>query len=137
MFNKIFSNIPSSRRIICACAIGIFTIVFSTTIGEFVIALHNRYSTYPTGWDTNMYGNSAAVSFVFVLIMSALIVKVALKKIDRSSLITGILLFLLLGVISSRVPNLTPKSWCKYELTIYSCQTYESWRYAESNLINP
>ena len=104
-----------------AIGLGVVCVLGASTVGEFLIALHNRYSVYPVGTDTNMYGNSGAVSIVFCAFVVALIIFLLYRKFDVKAVILFIVGFLVIGGFGARVPSFVPEEWCKYELTIYPC----------------
>lgn len=83
-------------RLIAAIVIFVGGVVLANTVGEFIVALHNRYSVYPVGMETNMYGDSYAVAMLFCLVTAVLSVWVLSKKIDAVgiAIVFGVVFFL-------------------------------------------
>lgn len=60
-------------RLLAAAVIGVIAVLCATTIGEFAVSVHNRYSVYPVGTDTNMYANSAIGQGIVCLLAAVVI----------------------------------------------------------------
>lgn len=125
----------SVGRLIASMVIFVGGVVLANTVGEFIVALHNRYSVYPVGTDTNMYGNSFAVAMLFCLVMTVLSVRVLCKKIDAVGIAVVFGLVFFAGMLIGRetIPSFVPESWCKYELTIYPCSDASPAFYQDPN----
>lgn len=117
---RIIEQVPN-KNLIAIILVFVVTAVFATTVGEFVVALHNRYSVYPSGWDTDMYGNSLAVSWGVCLLGAYAVSWLFTKEHNFKMLIVLVVSFFILASVSSNFPNFLPSDWCKYELSIYPC----------------
>lgn len=120
---KFFGWETSVGRLIAVIVIFVGGVVLANTVGEFIVALHNRYSVYPVGMDTNMYGYSFAVAMLFCLVMAVLSVWVLSKKMDAMgiTIVFGVVFFAGIPIGIEIIPSFIPETWCKYELTIYPC----------------
>lgn len=100
-------------------------LAFIPTFAEFIIALHNRYSVYPAGTDTNMYGNAFALQILLAAGLGLLVgLRIPFSLAYRSA---GVICTMVaLVVVSNFVPSFLPPEWCKYELTLYSCDNTQA-----------
>lgn len=117
----LFGEHISWRRIIAVFAIGLAAVLSATTVGEFAVSVHNRYSVYPAGTDTNMYGNSAIGQMLVCLAAAIIIGYLLRKKFDVGVVSIALVLFIIFAVLSSQIHSFVPEDWCRYELTMYRC----------------
>lgn len=117
----IFGEHISWYRIVGMVVIGAIAVLTASTVGEFAVSAHNRYSVYPAGTDTNMYGNSAIGQGLTCLLAAGAIAYLLRKRIDVGAVALAFVLCLLLVGFSSQVSSFIPEDWCKYELTMYRC----------------
>lgn len=109
-----------SMRYIIGLVVVAVCLVLIPTLSEFIIALHNHYSVYPAGTDTNMYGNA----FLLQIILGAglgLLVGLRLPFGAAYRAAGVICTVVALIVMPNVIPSFLPVEWCKYELTLYSC----------------
>lgn len=118
----LFGEQISWYRIIGILVIGSIAVLAASTVGEFAVSVHNRYSVFPPGTDTNMYGNSLIGQMVVCLLAAVLMGYLLRKKIDVGLVSIAVVLFFVLGGLSSQVRSFIPEDWCRYELTMYRCQ---------------
>lgn len=81
---------------IVAGIVFVVAIGFSQSIGEFLVALQNRYATYPAGTDTNMYARSGALSAIVSLSAAWLIAYIFKMATLRWYIVAGLLLLSIL-----------------------------------------
>ncbi len=117
----LFGEYVSVLRIGLAVCVALCAILIASTIGEFVVSVDNRYSVYPVGTDTNMYGNSAIGQGWVCLLAASYIAYLLVKKLNTRAIFIAIFLFFILGALSAQFPSFIPEDWCRYELTMYSC----------------
>lgn len=108
-------------RVGLALGLALLGVFGASTVGEFLVALDNRYSVYPVGTDTNMYGNSVAVSIVFCALTVSLIILLLYRKFDAKAVILFIVGLFVVGGLSAQVASFVPEKWCESELTLYPC----------------
>ncbi len=108
------------RTWLAVAAIISLAVALVPTAAEFIVALHNRYSVYPPGTDTDMLSNTIlakGILSVVVVVLCGYILGILRKRAAILLPIGVIILF----VLSEVVPTYIPHDWCKYELRIYSC----------------
>jgi hypothetical protein len=109
-----------SAKKITIVLLAIIGIVLAPTIAEFLIALHNRYSVYPAGTDTNMLANTIILqSFLAAMIAIACVHFLRIKQKLRFIILPICVIIALVAV--NFLPSYVPAKWCQYELTIYDC----------------
>ncbi|MBP9686461.1 MAG: hypothetical protein KBD66_01515 [Candidatus Doudnabacteria bacterium] len=116
-----FGQTISWGRAWVVVVIGAVTVLCATTVGEFAVSVHNRYSVYPVGTDTNMYANSGIGQGVVCLVAAVAIGYVMRKRLDKKLIAIAAILFFVFMIASSHVQSFVPVGWCRYELTMYSC----------------
>lgn len=133
---KILDQEVSNTRIISAIVVALFTLLTSTTIGEFLVALHNRYSIYAVGSDTNMYANSGMLTLILCFIGLFTASYILKFKFEPRTIAIFILSFFIATFVTFQVPSFVPQDWCQYELTIYPCGKYDEEGYGQSHIID-
>lgn len=119
----LFGHTISLYRLLAAAFIGTVAVLCATTVGEFAVSVHNRYSVYPVGTDTNMYGNSAIGQMLVCLAGGLCIAHLLRARKDGPFITLAFVLFFVLALLSAQVKSFIPKDWCRYELTMYSCDS--------------
>ncbi len=100
--------------------VAVLAVVAIPTISEFLVALHNRYATYPAGTDTNMLANYTLVEFVLAGVVGWFLGTKLFKTLTWRRWASAGLVLVCLGFVFY-LPSFIPPSWCKYELSIYPC----------------
>jgi hypothetical protein len=96
-------------------------VVIAPTVAEFLVALVNRYRTYPVGADTDMLAHTTILQILIV--SAAFIPSVFVVKSRKFLLVLSVFVLLFLVLASLSIPSFLPEDWCKHELRIYSCES--------------
>lgn len=123
--NRLLGSLNVSRkRLVFAVLVFVLGVVFANSIAELLVALQNKYSTYPAGTDTSMLFYSLMVARIFSIFVSVWAVLTLGLKPGRPSLRVFVVLCVFSFVVSylKVFPSFVPRDWCKYELSIYPCK---------------
>lgn len=87
------------------------------------MSVHNRYSVYPVGTDTNMYANSTIGQMLVCLAAALSMAYLLWAKKDGIFIAIAFVTLFTLVPLSAQVKSFIPEDWCRYELTMYPCES--------------